>query len=251
MMEIYKKPCSEYSPWSGYSCAWDCNGFGGFCGDGIVAPGDEQCEADQSCTLSDGSSGVNKCVDCQLQGCEETATVSGPCGDGTVDEDEACDRGEDNGIKCTPAYPQKTCSYCSADCKNVITVDLLCGNGSLDDGEACDPLGQFEHARTFYPWIAISSSWLIIPGDYCYTCNNTCTGWDIIGDNSASSVCASYTGYCGDGIVQKILPFTSGYEECDGSAAVCPSCSNPALPTELCSSNCVCDCGPAAVFWGF
>ncbi|MCK9581638.1 MAG: VWA domain-containing protein, partial [Methanoregula sp.] len=95
----YSLPCREYNEYSGYSCAWDCNSFGGFCGDGAVASDVEECETDQTCTVG-GSAGVNKCVNCQLQGCVEDVAVSGPCGDGEVGEDEACDRSDENGIKC-------------------------------------------------------------------------------------------------------------------------------------------------------
>lgn len=246
MLSIYKKPCSEYSRWSGYSCAWDCNGFGGYCGDGAVN-GSETCEVDQSCTTG-GKTGINKCVDCQLQGCEETtATVSGPCGDGKVDEEEACDLSDENGIVCTVEYPRKSCTYCSSDCKNVVTVDATCGNGLLDAGEVCDPEGAVAgHARTRYPWDAINGIWLTLAGDYCYSCNQTCTGWTYTEVNSSGSVCAPYLGYCGDGIVKKVMPLSSGWEECDGSdVSNCDSCG--AGKVNICSTNCLCNCIPTVV----
>ncbi|MFA5128279.1 MAG: LamG-like jellyroll fold domain-containing protein [Patescibacteria group bacterium] len=244
----YTRPCREYSFYNGYSCAWDCNGFGGYCGDGTVN-GTETCEVDQACTTG-GKTGVNKCVDCQLQGCEETtATVSGPCGDGTVDEDEACDRNDENGIVCTVEYPRKNCTYCSSDCKNVVTVDATCGNGLLDTaiGEVCDPEGSAAgHARTRYQWDAATKLWLPFVGDYCYSCNSTCTGWDYTSTNSAGSVCAPYVGYCGDGIVQKIPPLSADWEQCErGDVSNCDDCGTGKV--NICSSNCICACIPTVL----
>jgi len=237
----YSRSCSEYNFYSGYSCAWDCNGFGGFCGDGVLAPGFEECETDQTCTAEGGGAGVNKCVDCQLQGCVEDVAVSGPCGDGVVDEEEACDREDENGIKCIPEYPLLSCTYCSADCKNVITVDLTCGNGVLDTslGEVCDPAGAIGgHARTSLPWYV--DMWLPVPGDYCYSCKDDCTGWNYTETNSVSSVCAPYLGYCGDGVKQQLLPLTVTWEACDIDASGCPAC--PIGKARECSDNCECGC---------
>ncbi len=65
------------------------------------------------------------------------------CGDGKVDNGEACDRGVNNGVKCTPGYGQ-TCNYCSFDCKNVIEVQppIYCGDGVVQPAplgaERCD-----------------------------------------------------------------------------------------------------------------
>lgn len=64
---------------------------------------------------------------------------SGLCGDGKIDEGEACDRGSQNGTVCTPSYG-KSCSYCSAECKNVVDVTSkeFCGNGIIESTESCD-----------------------------------------------------------------------------------------------------------------
>ncbi len=77
------------------------------------------------------------------------------CGDGivnpngadnnpnTVEDNEACDLGDKNGLSCNPEYG-KSCTYCSADCRNILTVDAkqYCGDGQFQpEYEACDVEG--------------------------------------------------------------------------------------------------------------
>jgi len=77
--------------------------------------------------------------------CSVTSTVSdnlpgtGICGDGRVDAGEACDRGLENNLACTPPYGA-SCTYCSKDCRNIIDVQSqeYCGNGRVEGPEACD-----------------------------------------------------------------------------------------------------------------
>ena len=66
-------------------------------------------------------------------------TGSAVCGDGKIDEGEACDRGSQNGIPCSPAYG-KSCSFCSDSCRNVVDVTSkeFCGNGVVEGPENCD-----------------------------------------------------------------------------------------------------------------
>jgi hypothetical protein len=128
---------------------------------------------------------------------------------------------------------------------------LTCGNGVLDTslGEVCDPAGAMGgHVRTRLFWVVATQTWLDIPDDYCYSCNDTCSGWIYTEPNSVGSVCAPYVGYCGDGIKQQLLPLTSGWEQCDGSDVFsCPACTSLFLPNKACTSgcNCFCDIAPA------
>lgn len=77
--------------------------------------------------------------------CSTSSTVSGgvveagTCGDGKVNEGEACDRGVENGKSCNPKYGE-SCTYCAGDCKNVVDVQSreYCGNGIVEGPEACD-----------------------------------------------------------------------------------------------------------------
>jgi hypothetical protein len=65
--------------------------------------------------------------------------IPASCGDGQVDEGEACDKGPENGISCVPAYG-KSCTYCSNTCKNIVDVQPqeYCGNGKVEGPEACE-----------------------------------------------------------------------------------------------------------------
>ncbi|MCX6782298.1 MAG: Ig-like domain-containing protein [Candidatus Magasanikbacteria bacterium] len=245
MVEIYKKPCEQYAQYNAYSCRWDCKAYGEYCGDGIVqTESGEECEADKNCTLTSGEAGKQKCDMCKLGDCEAVVevTVPGQCGNDVVEEDEACDRGDYNGIACDPLYPQKNCTYCSSDCRNVITVDNLCGNGVPDftAGEMCDPEGPTKgFLRLLYTYI-----------DKCFPCKNDCSGWDVaLGvTNSSGSGCAGTTyGYCGDGNKDTVLLPTgasSGYEQCDGDDGV-EACTNscPSGQVRVCSAGCMCSCG--------
>lgn len=77
---------------------------------------------------------------CQTSSTTVTPVVSGSCGNGVVDANEACDRGAaNNGRTCTPTYG-RSCSYCAADCQNTIDVQPLqyCGNGIIESTEKCD-----------------------------------------------------------------------------------------------------------------
>jgi hypothetical protein len=75
--------------------------------------------------------------------CSVKANTSGEnlasCGDGRVDEGEACDKASQNGISCVPGYG-RSCTYCAYDCKNIIDVQPreFCGNGIIEGPEACD-----------------------------------------------------------------------------------------------------------------
>lgn len=119
MLEAIKpKSCQEYSFKSGYSCAWNCKGPGGYCGDGKTN-GPEQCD--------DGiDNGPNKRCNqyCQI----ETNILPSPiaedssCGDGKLTEEEIkkgyeCDNGPLNGTACNPTNAFYFCSWCSSDCK--------------------------------------------------------------------------------------------------------------------------------------
>ena len=90
------------------------NALGGVCGDGVLDPASEQCDAGA------GNS------DTQADACR-TACILARCGDGVLDSGEACDDG--NGA---------SCDGCSGDCQ--LEPGGICGDGVLDAscGEACD-----------------------------------------------------------------------------------------------------------------
>lgn len=157
--------------WSGYavnkeqSCSWDCQTYGGYCGDGITQSsggGAETCD-DGNAVSGDGCSNLCKTEDASSEPDDETGSAAaGSCGDGIVQEGvnaegviERCDLGSQNGIACRAEYG-RSCTYCSADCRNILTVDPMgmCGNGVIDRTnpnapagaaityEACDVMAQ-------------------------------------------------------------------------------------------------------------
>jgi hypothetical protein len=76
---------------------------------------------------------------CTAQTIKSSPSAAVGCGNEVIDENEACDKGANNGIVCVPGY-NKPCTYCSADCKNTITVNPkeYCGNGIIESNEKCD-----------------------------------------------------------------------------------------------------------------
>ena len=197
--------------------------MGDVCADGLCAPGPVliSCNDGDDCTADSCNPDT---------GCEHEIVIP-CCGNGLVDDDEACDDGNnDSG------------DGCSGDCMS----DESCGNGILDpDSEACDgdlfPVechqGDFaclDDCQTLDT--SQCQSWCgdgAIDGDYeacddgafpteCYDgqfeCELECKYWNKSGCNE----------WCGDSLA-------NGPEDCDGFdfAAACP------LSQCYCSSDCV------------
>lgn len=188
--------CDDGNTSNGDGCNSSCQleGFGGFCGDGILQPGEgEECD-DGNTTNGDGCSNVctieivEFCGDGIQQGTEEcddgnttngdgcsnacTIEIAGYCGDGSVGGGEQCDDGN---------------SISGDGCSNVCTIESsgYCGDGSIGVAEQCDDGNQ-------------------VSGDGC------------------SSICRLeiFIGYCGDGVKQ------SGESCDDGNQASGDGCSN-------------------------
>src|SRR5690348_9131550 len=97
------------------------------------------------------------CVAC-LWGCTTPVvpeTDEPVCGDGTVDDGEACDDGNNATEGCD--YGVESCTVCDATCQSVAGVTSYCGDdaidttnsevcddGGADDGDGCDALCQPE-----------------------------------------------------------------------------------------------------------
>lgn len=204
--------CREYSSSNGYSCNWNCTGFGGYCGDGIIQlQNGESCEADTPCTLESGASGIQSCERCVLSECNAIDPIGseGDCGNGIIEEFEACDRSDQNGIECIDdlEYPHISCTYCSNDCRNIITQDVsgFCGDGIIQKvlREECE--GD-----------VVCTTDIEIPG------GGFAAGIQKCDDNCKLSKCVSLdlfmfnTGdICGDGIIQSELG-----EECEGNGGM-------------------------------
>lgn len=121
-----------YHPYQNQSCASDCQGPGGYCGDRVPQLQYEQC--DDGNTV-DTDTCTNTCLNRTFTTRGALAGTGGPlCGNGTTDEGEACDLGDrNNGVRCAPEYG-RSCTYCAADCRQVLTVDpvAFCGNGEIE-----------------------------------------------------------------------------------------------------------------------
>jgi cysteine-rich repeat protein len=169
--------CFEYSQFKQMSCSWNCQGYGEYCGDGLVQ-GQYGEECDQGVQNGNGTcsnyckvvtpiqtgsvcgnnrlEGGEQCDDGNVvsgDGCSASCfTESGPprCGNGpqggenqpALDPGEQCDLGTANGTVCTPEYGS-SCTYCSNTCTRV-TVDAVayCGNGVVDTDTAAFLAGQ-------------------------------------------------------------------------------------------------------------
>jgi Tol biopolymer transport system component len=143
----------------------------------------------------DGGSAVDAAPDAAF---DDAAARVPACGDGILDEDEACDGQPVEGDTCAAHGFTSGALGCTSTC----TIDLSscsgrCGDGVLEQGEDCEP-GQ-PIARTCEDLGAYAGE---------LRCSATCA-WDL-------TLCG---GRCGDGVIQSP-------EVCDGAAT-----------TETCASR--------------
>jgi len=155
---------SAYNYYKEFSCAWDCQSYGSYCGDGQQDI-KEECDDGNDSDIDDCHNNCTKNItavcgngipeleeECddgnndKGDGCSPICHNEPPdyqvCGDGEIDwdEGEACDRGEANGQVCNPAY-NDSCTYCSYNCEEILTIDSeeYCGDGEIQiDHELCD-----------------------------------------------------------------------------------------------------------------
>lgn len=153
----------------------------GWCGDGIAGPG-EMCDGTDfgfgpaTCEEFGYDGGTLRCSDdCQTQIFDDCAGAV--CGNGIVDDGEACDVGEDAPEECP--Y-EESCTLC-VDCEEVAGAARVCGDGVVDadGGEECDQDGISSCTELGYD-----------SGDM--SCTPACL-WDV--DDCVGT-------FCGDGVVQ-------------------------------------------------
>ena len=192
----------------GKHCDATCNGWTGYCGDGIKN-GSEVCDdgnnEDNDYCSSDCMTKNGSCGDGIIQEFEECdrapfgdgigeycstdcKTVLGSCGDGIVQPNEECDKGLAGNGKCD--YGDLECAICTTGCKNGYGTATFCGDGIQQPNEQCDTQGTGPY-----------------DGPYC------------------ASDCQSYIGWCGDG---KKQPF----EACDKATA------NEGIGPIYCAADC-------------
>ncbi len=195
--------------------------YGGsdICGDGIVGP-NEVCEVGQAgamntCDLNgDGAADSVRPTVCnasctgfvETAGADADVCASFACGNGVIEQGEACDDGALNG-----QY-----GYCSSTCSG---AGFFCGDGRIAGGESCDC--GLDGSGVSASGGACSSP----NGVYGSNLNNTCA-WD----------CGGSAAFCGDSIIQ-------AGEQCDGNVetwagAVCRTGANMG---DACTTDA--DCG--------
>jgi cysteine-rich repeat protein len=114
-------------------------GAPGFCGDGVVDPG-EECDGPVSCTdvgFTSPQPGVAICGACDAFYGDCQATCDGV----GVETGEACDGDDLQGYDCTDfGFETPAGLACNGSCSDFSTAGCQgnCGNGSLDAGEECD-----------------------------------------------------------------------------------------------------------------
>jgi len=209
---------------------------------------------------------------CELDQEQEYSNYVGTCGNGKVDDNEACDNGISNGITCVPGAGE-TCSYCTWDCRVVINdvpyqsdLSKLCGNGMVEGTEECDDgndrsddgcdgscvieycgdgvdNNNIEECDDGNPTPDDGCDNCAVPvcGDSIINGVEECDDGNVISDDGCSNVCVvDY--YCGDGVVQTYLG-----EECDDANTVsndaCDNCHDVICGDGIINGGETCDDG--------
>jgi len=203
------------------------NNQGPVCGDGIVE-GNEECEgvAIETCADFGFDGGTTACTSCKV---DTSACTRVTCGDGVLDDGEACDDGELNG----------TYGYCNSNCSG---QGPRCGDGVLHENEVCDA-GEFRGDRCttegFDGGEIACTSECLLDTSSCTTCGDGVAEGDETCDDgmangrygACNSTCSGQGARCGDGII-------NGNEECDGLNTGNATCSseNAGLGSVSCSA---------------
>lgn len=170
-----------------YSCASDCQGVGGFCGDGYAQAQYEQCDDGNT---NDADACSNQCYSRVGAAVNATNPVGPDCGNGLVEPEkgEGCDLGIQNGTVCDPTY-NHSCNYCSNTCR-VLTRDPahFCGDGQLDQiggttlapvYEACDVINNADGTTSVIGPVSASQPTVeqtLVCNDLgSFSCTNSCT----------------------------------------------------------------------------
>ena len=198
------------------------------CGNGIIEAG-EDCDRTsfngQTCEsiVGKGSTGALQC-DSSCKIVAANCSAASLCGNGVVDEKEACDGRDLNMNTCASVVGAGSTgnlaclSNCSGFDISQCTAPATCGNGVIEIGEKCD--GTRLNDQTCATIKGPGSTGTL-------ACNRTC-------DDFVTTGCTDST-TCGNGIVE------TG-EECDGVDIQGATCANKvgagSVGTVLCGNNC-------------
>ena len=172
-----------------------------YCGDGV-----KDAANGENCDDGNTENGDYCSSDCK--------TVTGYCGDGKKQNNEACDDGTGNG-ETNCAYGETSCELCTTECTKISGATSYCGDGTVDaaNNEACDD--AFNNGRTDCAY-----------GEYsCFVCTTEC-----LQEPGAVS-------YCGDGHVD-----TGNGEICDdggenGTPGLCNTACSGTVAEEIPDDN--------------
>jgi len=223
----------QYGETSCEVCSATCQlvpGNTAYCGDGVRNTGYEACDDGNNdsgdyCS-ADCKTVTGRCGDGTVQNNEtcddgntangdycssDCQTITGSCGDGTKQSNEQCDNGSNNGAT-NCAYGQTSCQVCTTDCKTAAGTTSYCGDGVRDavNNEACD--NGADNGRTNCAYGETG----------CELCTTQC------------QKIAGSTSFCGDGTLD-----AANNEACDnGSDNGRTNCAYGETSCELCTNQC-------------
>jgi len=205
---IHGKPCPDGTKYfdmegSQYICALECNRThpceraGYYCSDEVLGVCLPLCSSNSDC--------ANGAV------CNENSHCVQQCGNGELDDGEACDYGENNGVM-DCAYGETSCKVCTVTCGEKDGQTSYCGDYATDTryGEMCDD-GYYNGRITNCQYGETS----------CEVCSATC---QLVPGNTA---------YCGDGTKQS-------NEQCDNASdnGMITNCAYGETSCTVCTSQC-------------
>ena len=218
----------------------DCGGECDPCGVGDECDGPDDCESDRC---------DHQCGDPAQ--CELTCLPAAVCGDGVVEDTEACDDG--NAVTEECEYDEINCTVCAADCTEQPGVTRLCGDGNVDPEEQCDDNNGITEECAYgeancticaadcteQPGATrLCGDGNVDPQEQCDD-NNTVTEECDYGQ-AACTVCAAdcteqagVTHVCGDGSVDR-----DNGETCDDNNTVTEECAYGEANCTVCAADC-------------
>ena len=164
----------------------------------------------------------------------EVCETSILCGNGTQDEGETCDDG--NQVTETCAYGETACVICDATCTTAEGTTSFCGDNFVDteNGETCDD------GNTAGGDGCASNCRLPGCGDGHVDTDEECDDGNAINSDSCTNLCTIPR--CGDGIISDTTDSSNGdapyVETCDDGNALTEICDYGETSCSVCDETC-------------